>query len=108
MTYASAVSIVVAVVAGYVGDHLQYRLPLLQFLIFIGGIGNVFFPLYQTYADLIGFMILFGINYGYLAMMSIFPSDFVGVDEAVNAFSILSFTSSIFGTFGGPAAGTTT
>eukprot|EP00118_Oscarella_pearsei_P015056 m.133073 g.133073 ORF g.133073 m.133073 type:complete len:514 (+) comp38100_c0_seq1:50-1591(+) len=105
LTYPSAVGTVFSVLCGYVGDHLEYRIPLLQAIIFVGGIANVFFPLYKTYSHLVGYTILFGINYSFLAVMSIIPSDLVGLDDAVNAFGVLSFTSSLFGAFGGPLAG---
>ena len=100
------VGAVSGIVAGYVGDYVTNRIPLLQLSIFVCGITNLCFPLFKTYNHLIGYCILFGISGYYGSLVAIIPRDIVGLKEALNAWAIYGMIAGINASAGGPFGGT--
>ena len=84
---------------------MDNKILILQFVIFIGGVNNLTFPFLSSYSHLVGYAILAGVTDSFLAVMSVIPQYLVGIREAVNAFGVLSFTSSITGALAGPVGG---
>ena len=101
MMLASAVG---SLVTGVFGIRLKHKLLLLQFLVGLGGVSSLQFPLYRSYWHLVFYMILQGIAFSHATLLPVIPSDMVHIQDASDAFGLQTFAQAV-GFLGVPATG---
>ena len=71
----------------------------------LSGIVNICFPFFNTYSELVGYSILFGVFGSFRMLVAVIPRDIVGLEEVVNAWGIYALIAGVLSSAGPPFGG---